>query len=182
MKRLALVLLLAACSSEGKIAQYTLDTIPEASRISIPYATVEIRTISLPLYAESEEIAVLAEDGSIRTNSEQLWADMPERSMTEQLAGILTEVSGATVAAEPWPFESYPEARIDVRVRRLLADEDGPLEFAGTWYASADLRGRNRAESFSFTVPFAGEGLTARAEAHTAAARLLAEDIATKLR
>ncbi len=179
---LALTAVLFGCSGESSIALYPLDQVPASTRISIPYQTVELRSVSLPLYAEAEEIPILVDDGSIRTNSDLLWADAPERAVTEQLVRSLAGITGAVVAAEPWPLEDFPTLRIEVRVNRLLASGTGPLEFTGTWFASArDRRGRDVTQPFEISVPFEGEGLAARTTAQSEATRQLAELIAKRL-
>ncbi|MEO0912599.1 MAG: PqiC family protein [Pseudomonadota bacterium] len=183
MRLLGFVLIcLAACSTDGKIAQFTLVELPAGERVSIPYSSVELRSVSLPLYAEAEEIPVLVEDGSIRTTSEVLWADAPERAITTRLARNLAEATNATVAAEPWPLEGFPDARLEVRVERLIASNAGPLTFSGTWFVAAlTSRGQDTSQPFAITVPFTGEGPAARAAAQSEATRQLALLIARGL-
>ena len=74
----------------------------------------------------------------------------------------LTEITGARVAPSPWPFDSFPAARVDVRVERLLADETGRLTLSGQYFvADLDSRSRDRAQLFDLSTPIAeGTGLT----------------------
>ena len=48
--------------------------------------SIEVREISLPYYAEGEEVAVLAEDGTVQIVDGILWADLPPRALTLRLA------------------------------------------------------------------------------------------------
>ncbi len=176
---LCLLLFLAACSSEEDIARYTLPAVPVDARQSIGARTVEIRTISLPLYAEAEEIAVRAEDGSLRATGDILWADEPDRALTALVARSLADATGATVAAEPWPLERFPDMRIEVRIDELAAPLAGPLHVAGAWFAARPGRdGADRSGRFDFMVPVAEPGYLALAEAHAIAARDIALAIA----
>lgn len=178
-----LFLALASCSSDARITQFAVEPQQASEKIPIPYTYVEMRAVSLPTYAEAEEIPILREDGSIRTSADVLWADTPERGITELLAANLSAISGAVVASEPWPLDALPQMRIEIRATRLLASEAGPLHFEGTWFAAPlGPRGRDLAQPFSIEIPFEGEGLPARAAAQSRAVDALARQIAKTLR
>ena len=142
--------LVAACSGSD-----TLVPAPEVravERVSARYASIEVLEVSLPEYASEAEIYV-ENDGAL-VSAGTLWADQPSRSVTLALSRNLTEITGARIAPEPWPFDAYPEARVDVRIERLLADEDNNLAMSGQAFV-ADLTGhsRDRALVFSLTQP-----------------------------
>lgn len=150
---LALPLLaLAACGSP-EVRVPTPEPAPIA-RQAIRYPSVEVREVSLPAYAALEEIFVQAPDGTLSPAGEQLWADDPTRAVTLDLTRALTRITGARVASEPWPFDAYPAARVDVRVSDLIADPAGGVRMTGqAFIAPLDGRGRDKALLFDLTAP-----------------------------
>lgn len=155
------------------------------SRIAVAYRTVEVREVSLPTYAEGETIFMEGGGGTLMPAPGAEWADLPQRAVTLDLAEVLEGVTGALVAAEPWPFEALPDARVEVRVTRLAAGVDGVFRLAGHYYV-ADLRGEldrpaDRSSQFVSAVPFDPEGgAAAIAAARSRAVRDLARQIATE--
>lgn len=173
MKRLAFLALtvLAGCAAEDRFISAPQVTATE--RVASRFSSIEVREVSLPTHASSEEIYVEAEGGGLAV-SELLWADDPTRAVTLALSRNLAEITGARVAPEPWPFDAYPAARVDVRVERFLSQADGMLVLAGQYFvADLDGRGRDRARLFSLSAPLAND-LTPSAAAE-ARARLVSE-------
>ncbi|MEQ9041139.1 MAG: PqiC family protein [Silicimonas sp.] len=173
MKRLAFLALtvLAGCAAEDRFISAPQVTATE--RVASRFSSIEVREVSLPTHASSEEIYVEAEGGGLAV-SELLWADDPTRAVTLALSRNLAEITGARVAPEPWPFDAYPAARVDVRVERFLSQADGMLVLAGQYFvADLDGRGRDRARLFSLSAPLAND-LTPSAAAE-ARARLVTE-------
>lgn len=173
MKRLAFLALtvLAGCAAEDRFISAPQVTATE--RVASRFSSIEVREVSLPTHASSEEIYVEAEGGGLAV-SELLWADDPTRAVTLALSRNLAEITGASVAPEPWPFDAYPAARVDVRVERFLSQADGTLVLAGQYFvADLDGRGRDRARLFSLSAPLAND-LTPSAAAE-ARARLVTE-------
>lgn len=124
-----------------------------AEKVAIRYGAVELLDVSLPVYAAEEGISV-ADAGLISVSDKVLWDDDPTRAVTLTLARHLTEITGARVASEPWPFDSFPDVRVDVRVEQLLATDAGVYVMAGQYFvAPQDGRGRDRANLFSLTAP-----------------------------
>ncbi len=170
-------LLLAGCG--GEVLRYPVPDAPAPARQSIAYRSVEVREVSLPLYAASEEIAVQGEGGAITTDSDLLWADNPSRAITLELARHLTQISGARVAPEPWPFGGYPQAVLDVRVEELLALSSGALRLKGQYFVAPDASDGGRAGLFDVSAPVpAPGGAAAIAAARAQAVRDLAALIA----
>lgn len=173
MKRLAFLALtvLAGCAAEDRFISAPQVTATE--RVASRFSSIEVREVSLPTHASSEEIYVEAEGGGLAV-SELLWADDPTRAVTLALSRNLAEITGARVAPEPWPFDAYPAARVDVRVERFLSQADGMLVLAGQYFvADLDGRGRDRARLFSLSAPLAND-LTPSTAAE-ARARLVSE-------
>lgn len=159
MIRLAPVLLvaaLAACSGPDRFLVTPQTTAVE--RVASRFASIEVLEVSLPTYASGEEIVVEADGGALET-SDLLWADDPTRAVTLALTRNLSEVTGARVAPSPWPFDSFPNARIDVRVEQFVSAQDGTIRLAGQYFvADLDGRGRDRARLFSLATPTPADG------------------------
>lgn len=167
----ALALLLAGCGTEDRYLAAPQVTATE--RVASRFSSIEVREVSLPTHAANEEIYVEAEGGGLAA-SDLLWADDPTRAVTLALSRNLAQITGARVAPEPWPFDAYPAARVDVRVERFLGQADGTLVLAGQYFvADLEEKERDRARLFSLSAPMAGD-LTPAAAAE-ARARLVTE-------
>lgn len=157
MKRLtpalaALTIALTACGGTPDL--YPVTPPPVTETIPLGFAAVEVRNISLPTYAAASEIAVEDATGRLLTNSGTLWADDPERAIALELAGHLARMSRAKVATEPWPFEAFPDARLDLRFERLIAGADGQFRANGQYFVGVADGGRERSGLFDLSVPF----------------------------
>lgn len=155
------------------------------ARIAVAYDTIEVREVSLPAYAEGETIYMEGGGGTLTPAEGAEWADLPARAVTLDLVEVLEGVTRARVAAEPWPYEALPEARVEIRATRLAAGADGRFRLSGQYHV-ADLRGEldtpsDRSGRFEVAAPFdpAG-GAAAIAAARSLAVRDLARQIATQ--
>ena len=150
---------IAACTGpEPRVA--TPITVLE-ERVAVRYRAIELLEVSLPAYAAAEGIAVEG-GGIIETSDDVLWDDDPTRGVTLTLARHLTAVTGARIAPEPWPFDTYPEARVDVRIEQLLATDAGIYRMAGQYFvAPLDGRGPDRAALFALEAPLASDSAQA---------------------
>jgi uncharacterized lipoprotein YmbA len=180
---LALTLLLAACggteprfdagaTAAGAVA-------PEASleRVSTRYGRIEIAAVTLPIYAQSEEIHVEDAEGAIVPLG-PLWTDEPGRAVTLQIARDLDAITGRLVAAEPWPFRDYPDVKVDVRLMDFYATARGTFRLAGQVYVAPEEGGPDRAKRFEIETPLVGEGPKGIAAARAAAVAQLSVFIA----
>lgn len=135
--------------------------------------TVEVRLISLPSYAAASDIVAEGEGGALFALGGAQWADDPARGMTAALARGLNERTGASAAIEPWPLNTGPDARLDVRVDQVYARSDGIFEFTGQFAVSSpEGTVREFVSRFDIRKPVNGTGPSATAEA---LARALAE-------
>jgi len=160
----AIALMLAGCGSTPDLYPVEPPTVTETQRIG--FGAVEVRDVSLPAYAAANEIAVQDTDGRLVTNSNIVWADTPERAIALELTGHLARLSGARIASEPWPFEAFPDARLDVRFESLIAGDDGQFRASGQYFVGVSDGGRERAGLFDLAVPFdPAEGPQAIAQA-----------------
>lgn len=168
--------LLAACGAQDRFI--AAPQVQIAEHVHSRFSSIEVREVSLPTHAASEEIYVEVEGGAL-TASDLLWADDPTRAVTLALARNLSEITGARIAPEPWPFDAYPAARVDVRVERFLATPDGLLTLSGQYFV-ADLegQGRDRSRLFTLTAPLPLDATPAAGA--DARARLVA-DLALKI-
>lgn len=171
---------LAGCG--GPSAQVLLAPPPPDARVPALVGSLEVRDVSLPRYAASDDLVVLDDDGLLQTVSGAVWADTPERSMTLALADALGAITGARVAAEPWPFAQAPAAQVTVRVSQLLATANGALRLKGH-YAIAPVNSglADRSGQFDISVPVTDTAPAALAEAHGRAVSALAGQIAGRI-
>jgi len=184
MKRSISVLVLILVAACASTPAHRLDFSPIQSELKIRAVagSVMLRTVSLPTYAASEEIALEVAPGIIGTDANILWADDPERAvtlaMTQQLDGILN----ATVGPDPWPFVGLPDVAVDVRVAQMLAGADGVFRLSGQYFVGGDgIDFRNRSHSFDISEPLNGTGAPAIAQAQARSVLKLSEDIARRL-
>lgn len=175
----AAALTLAACSNPLATGRYLID--PPAAQGQVPnrLGTAELADVSLPDYAEGDEVAFQDKDGAVRSTPKQIWADTPARAFTLTLARTISDLSGATVIPEPWPLAEPPRRRLRVDVEKALAGSDGTYRLAGRYYVSDEQGGgSNYARSFAFAVPVPAEGPGGIAAAQSAAITLLARQMA----
>lgn len=175
-----LTLAVSACAAND--ARFLLEPTAATAPKSVSIKTIEVRGVSLPDYAAAAEIAQVGPDGALRNIPGSLWADDPVRAVTMALARSLDETTTAQAAAEPWPLEEPAEARVDVRVDRMLALGDGTFAFSGQFaIASPDGAVRERLEWFDIRQPLGGSEPGAVAAASGAAISALADRITAAL-
>ena len=156
-------------------------TVPKAqvdATQRISHGAISLREVSLPTYAASEDIYVADENGQLSTTAGLLWADDPSRAITLELSRYLSQITGAQVAAEPWPFAGYPDAEIEIRIEDMLAMPDNTFSVSGQYFVAPE-NGPDRAKLFDLSVPISGDaGPTDIATARGQAVRDLAVAIA----
>lgn len=173
----ATMFFLAACGSPP--VRVDLPPVAETSKVAIGVGAVEVREVTLPLYASQEAIYIETPSGDLVSHPNLLWADDPRRSFTEGLATALAAHTRARVAAEPWPFYEPPDARVEVRFSRALASRDGQYRVSGQYYVSSpDGTRPDVARRFTLAVPFAAENAVSLATAKAGAIDALALQIA----
>ncbi|MEM8823474.1 MAG: PqiC family protein [Pseudomonadota bacterium] len=174
---LFLTLTLAACGSTQYFAPPTFES---ELRVNARANTVQINEVSIPEYAINQEIPIQQADGSLVTDTDRLWADLPDRALQASLTRHLNVITDAQVAAEPWPLSGFPDVEVSVFVEDMIVQLGGILSFTGT-YALGLETGGGRVETFSITAPVGGTSYTAIINAHEAAWTQLAEQIAQDL-
>ena len=153
---LGLILFLAACS--GNAARFAVNTPAVTEQERIVFASVEVRDVSLPSYAAADEIAIQAEDGTLTSSSDVLWADAPERAIALELSQNLARLTGRRVASEPWPFQAFADARLEVRFAELVAKSSGAFHTSGQYFVAVTDGRRERSGLFDLSVPFDPDG------------------------
>lgn len=149
-----LCLALAACSGPPPL-RYPVPDAAAPARIAVSFRSVAVAEVSLPTYAALEEIARAGPGGQVESDPDNLWADDPPRAITLALARGLSQATGATVAPEPWPFRSTPDAVLDVRVEEALAGADGRFRLEGQYFVAPEAEDRSeRARLFALSVPY----------------------------
>jgi uncharacterized lipoprotein YmbA len=149
--------LLSGCTElSGGPVRYSVPVAQPTEKVRVGYRAIEVREVSLPEYAALSEMAMETPEGGITTTKTQLWADNPVRSVTLELSRNLGGITGATVASEPWPFESFPDARVEVRIEEMLTDRQNRFRLSGQYFVGpTEGEGRTRARVFDLTVPLA---------------------------
>ncbi len=148
-------LFLLGCSTAERFAVTT----PEVTQTTrIAFRSVEVRDVSLPSYAAADEINVQAADGTLTSSADILWADAPERAIALELSGNLARLTGRRIASEPWPFEAFPDARLEVRFVDLLASTSGVYRTSGQYFVGVPEGGRERSGLFDLSVSFDPDG------------------------
>ena len=171
---------LAGCADSSD--RFLIDPPAAAAVTRVRVATIEVRNVSLPGYAAAIEMGQQEPGGALRNIPSTLWADDPMRAVTMALALALDGGTTATAAAEPWPLEEPAQARIDVRVERMLAGASGAFEFAGQYAVAApDGAIRERLVRFDIAIPMPVRDPAAIATASGQAIAALARDIAATL-
>lgn len=147
---------LAGCSAPADL--YSVSAPETATQVSIAFNTLEVRDVSLPAYAAADEIAVEAAGGIVLTDSSVRWADNPERAVALELTRHLVQISGKRIASEPWPFEDYPDAALEVRFERLVARTDGTFHASGQYFVSSEDESNDDFGLFDLSVPYNLDG------------------------
>lgn len=151
----ALLTLIAACGSPERFA-VSPPVIAETMRIG--FASVEVKDVSLPSYAASDEISIRREDGTLTSSSDVLWADAPDRAIALELSQNLARLTKRRVASEPWPFEEFPEARLEIRFSELVATTSGSFNTSGQYFVAVADGRRERSGLFELSVAFDPKG------------------------
>jgi uncharacterized lipoprotein YmbA len=177
-----LLLLLAACG-DADPARYLIDRPAPEAQFRLAVSTVELREVVLPGHASATDLLVQAEDGGVQPVDGAIWADDPVRAVTARLAEAMDLATPATVAAEPWPLFDRAQARVEVRLTRMLAQAGGGFELAGqVAITSAEDVVADRVDRFSINVPLASSTASAIALAAGVSLDRLAAEILAKLR
>ncbi|MFO6465900.1 membrane integrity-associated transporter subunit PqiC [Jannaschia sp. KMU-145] len=174
---LALCLLIAAC---GQTQYFTPPPVTTDLRVNVRANTAMINEPSIPEYAINQEIPIQQADGSLVTDTDRLWADLPDRALSASLMRHLNVITDAQVAVEPWPLSGFPDTEISVFVEDMIVQANGTLLFTGT-FALGPETGRGRIDPFSITVPVVDQSYPTIIAAHEAAWLRLAEEIAQAL-
>ena len=148
---LLLLPLLAACGSPER---FSVAPPVVTEKLRIAFASVEVRDVSLPSYAAADEIHIQTDDGTLTSSSDVLWADSPERAVALELSQNLARLTDRRIASEPWPFEAYPDARLDVRFAELVATTSGLFRASGQYFVAVEDGRRERSGLFDLSVPF----------------------------
>lgn len=171
---------LAACSPLAE--RVALSPAQSSLELRPRVQSAMVRTVSLPTYAASEEIAVETADGRITIREDVLWADEPERAVTLILTRTLGEILNTDVGPDPWPFVGLPDVSVDIRVERMLGSFDGTFALNGQFFVASEAAPfPDSAHSFAITEPMADASVASIAAAQSAALLKLAEQIAATL-
>lgn len=147
--------LLTGCAT-GTAERYSVPPAEASERVSIRFGSVEIRDVTLPSYAAADEITQQSAGGVLTSSTTVLWADAPERAIALELTRHLSKITQARVASDPWPFEAFPDATLEVRFEQLLAGSDGAFRATGQFFVAVE-EGRERSGLFALSQPLPAE-------------------------
>jgi uncharacterized lipoprotein YmbA len=179
-----LLLLLAACSDT---VYYAPPPLASELRVNARADNVAIVDVTMPEYAINQEIPIQQPDGGLLTDTDRLWADLPDRALTGSLVRNLNVITDAQVAAEPWPLAGFPDAEVSIFVDDMIVQANGTIRFTGTYAigleAGRDTGQGGTIEPFALSAPVPGplDSYTAIIAAHEAVWIMLAEQIARDL-
>ncbi|NVK16899.1 MAG: membrane integrity-associated transporter subunit PqiC [Rhodobacteraceae bacterium] len=181
LKLLLPITLLAACAG-GNDPRYLISSAPGETVANLRSRSIEVRLVSLPSYAAASDIVAEGEGGALYALGGAQWADDPARGMTAALARGLNQRTGAAAAIEPWPLNTGPDARLDVRVDQVYARADGQFELSGQFAVSSpEGTVREFVKRFDITTPVNGTGPAATADALAVALAELARQVSQSL-
>ncbi|MDC0657692.1 PqiC family protein [Leisingera sp. SS27] len=181
LKFLLPITLLAACAGSND-PRYLISSAPGETVANLRSRSIEVRLVSLPSYAAASDIVAEGEGGALYALGGAQWADDPARGMTAALARGLNERTGAAAAIEPWPLNTGPDARLDVRVDQVYARADGQFELSGQFAVSSpEGTVREFVKRFDITTPVDGAGPAATADALALALAELARQVSKSL-
>tara|TARA_R110002049_G_scaffold117332_2_gene270499 strand:+ start:81459 stop:82022 length:564 start_codon:yes stop_codon:yes gene_type:complete len=152
---LGTVLLLAAC---GSAERFAVRPPVVTEKINIAFSAVEVRDVSLPSYAAADEISTQEDDGTLISSKSVLWADAPERAVALELSQNLARMTGRRIASEPWPFEAFADARLEVRFAELVATTAGEFRTSGQYFVAVRDGRAERSGLFDLKVAFDPKG------------------------
>ena len=147
-----LCLTLAGCGDNA--VRFAVAPPAEVQKVRIGFGAVEVRDVSLPSYAAADEIHLQSEDGTLTSSTDVLWADKPERAIALEISQNLARMTGRRIASEPWPFEAYPDARLELRFSELVATTGGQFKASGQYFVAVEDGGRERSGLFDEAVAF----------------------------
>lgn len=179
---IAALSILAGCEGTPEPVRYSAPSAAMSGRVSIPHRSVALRDVSLPAYATDEGISISDASGAITVSPESIWADDPTREVTLRLTNALADLTGRTIASDPWPFEESPDVVVEVRFEKFVAETAGRFVAQGRYYvAHREGEGRDKAISFNIAAPFdPSGGFAALTNARSRAVADLARDIAQR--
>lgn len=179
---LVAALTLISCGDTNARFPIATDIAATAPKVRVAVRTIEVRDVSLPAYAAASEIVVEQEGGALFVVPKAIWADDPVRGVTGALSRSLDLRSTASVASEPWPLAEPADARLEVRIDRMVAKADGMFELSGQFaIAAPDGAIRESVERFDVSAPMADSTPAAVAQATGVAIDALVDVIIKKL-
>ena len=184
MTRFLFVLALAALAgcTTAKPDRFAVQPTTASTKITSNARTISVAKVDLPAYAKEPGIFVQSDTGALMPVENADWADDTERAMTLALVRNLDAITGARVAPDPWPLGGVPEAEIRVEVERMLVDNNSMMRLSGQFSIRRDIAtSRNRIVRFDITTRAASRRPDDVVQAHGAAWRELAEDMARAL-
>ncbi|MEM1074530.1 MAG: ABC-type transport auxiliary lipoprotein family protein [Pseudomonadota bacterium] len=171
---------LGACGANDQ--SYVMPDLQKLTPVQSSVRSVEVLRLDLPRYAEDSEVAIVDENGVLRSQANLFWADDPDRALTEHLAAAIDGAMTADVVAEPWPFLDPAQVQIEVRVQNLTVVPDGNLRMNGQFIViSEDLRHLQQAQRFDISVSLPSESISDLAKSRISALAELARQVTNAL-
>jgi uncharacterized lipoprotein YmbA len=175
---LALVLLVAACSSSPNPNLYTIAPVPGPQK-SVGPKVIVLQQVGVERYLERSQIVRSSENYKLDVLANDWWGE-PLAAMLGRVLGaeLSQRLPGSTVISEGGVVTARPDATVGVNVQRLDIDGTGNLVLqaqAGVAFAG---RGDPALQSFRFAVPPANPTTDGEVAAISTALGKLADAIA----
>jgi uncharacterized lipoprotein YmbA len=178
---IALVTMLAACTTSPTPVLYTIAPVPGAAQGGGPYV-VSLQQIGLTEYLQRLPIVRSSDGYKIDLRANDWWGEplnaMLSRVLVEELGQRLPQ---SVVVSENGALTTSPDASVAVNVQRL--DQDASQQLVLIAQGSVDFRGKHAPvlRNFRIAVPMSGADTPAEVAAISAAVGQLADGIAAML-
>ena len=178
---LAMIVMLAACTSSPPPALYTIAPVSGAPMSGAP-KVIMLQQVVLARYLERQQIVRSSENYRLDVQSNDWWGEPLGAMLGRVLAEELGErLPGSTVLGENGGISSSPDATIELNIQRLDKDASGALILQAQAGVAFKGRGASTLRSFRFSVAPPTPDVSGEVAAISTAVGQLADGLAAML-
>lgn len=177
---IALLLLLAACSSQPAQVHYYLmraDSVPESQSLAAS-ADYALGSVTIAAYIDQPGMVLEVEGGQIQAALFNKWAEPMTRGVRSFLQVTITKQLGEALFASS---ESSADTLVEINIDQLHGTNDGKAVLSAYWWLKRDGKVLE-AYQVGETIALKSDGYGALADAEQALLARLAKRIATQLK